>query len=166
MVKKIKEIFLGNSKDISDKQLFHKLSLIAFFAWIGLGADGLSSSCYGPEEAFKALGTHTNLGILIAIASAITVIIIGLSYSQIIELFPSGGGGYLVASRLLSPAAGMVSGCALLIDYVLTIAVSVSSGASALFSFFPPGWYPFRVYFAALMILFLIILNLRGVKES
>ncbi|MBU0952360.1 MAG: APC family permease [Elusimicrobia bacterium] len=166
MVKKFKKILLGNSRDISDKQLFHKLSLIAFFAWVGLGADGLSSSCYGPEEAFRALGTHTNLGILIAIASAITVIIIGMSYSQIIELFPSGGGGYLVASRLLSPAAGMVSGCALLIDYVLTIAVSVSSGASALFSFFPPGWYPFRVYFAALMILFLIILNLRGVKES
>ncbi|MFH0807118.1 MAG: APC family permease, partial [Elusimicrobiota bacterium] len=112
------------------------------------------------------LGTHTNLGILIAIASAITVIIIGLSYSQIIELFPSGGGGYMVASKLLSPTAGMVSGCALMIDYVLTITVSVSSGANALFSFFPPGWYPFRVYFAALMILFLIILNLRGVKES
>ncbi|OGS22094.1 MAG: amino acid transporter [Elusimicrobia bacterium RIFOXYA2_FULL_40_6] len=166
MVKKLKEILLGNSKDLSDKQLFHKLSLIAFFAWIGLGADGLSSSCYGPEEAYRALGAHTNLGILIAIASAITVIIIGLSYSQIIELFPSGGGGYMVASRLLSPTAGMVSGCALMIDYVLTITVSISSGANALFSFLPPEWYHFRFYFAALMILFLIVLNLRGVKES
>jgi|SRR3989339_416008 len=166
MHNKLRSIILGGSKDISDKQLFHKLSLIAFFAWVGLGADGLSSSCYGPEEAIRALGTHTNLGILIAIASAITVIIIGMSYSQIIELFPSGAGGYIVASRLLSPTAGMVSGCALMIDYALTITVSISGGANALFSFLPPEWYHYRFYFAILMIVFMIVLNLRGVKES
>jgi hypothetical protein len=64
------------------------------------------------------------------------------SYSQIIELFPSGGGGYLVASKLLSPSVGMVSGCALMIDYVLTITLSIASGADAIFSFLPPAWLP------------------------
>ena len=69
--------------------------------------------------------------------TAATIFIIAASYSQIIELFPTGGGGYLVASKLLSPMAGMVSGSALLIDYVLTITISVASGADALFSFLP-----------------------------
>ena len=62
------------------------------------------------------------------------------------ELFPTGGGGYLVASKLLSPTLGMVSGCALLIDYVLTIAVSIASGADALFSFLPPAWQAYKLY--------------------
>ena len=66
-----------------------------------------------------------------------TVFIISASYSQIIELFPTGGGGYLVASKLLSPTVGVVSGSALLIDYVLTITLSIASGADALFSLLP-----------------------------
>lgn len=166
IIQSIKHIVIGKARNPEDKELFHKLSLIAFFAWIGLGADGLSSSCYGPEEAFRALGTHIHLGILIALATALTIIVIGISYSQIIELFPSGGGGYVVASKLLSPRIGMVSGCALLIDYVLTIVVSVSSGADAIFSFLPPSLYPYKIYVAVALLLLLIILNLRGVKES
>ena len=51
-----KNVFIGKARNLSDENLFHKVSLIAFFAWVGLGADGLSSSCYGPEEAFLALG--------------------------------------------------------------------------------------------------------------
>jgi amino acid transporter len=117
--KRIKNIVVGKAHDLRDPQIFHKLSLIAFFAWIGLGADGLSSSCYGPEEAFRALGGHMFLGVFVALATAITVFVIASSYSHIIELFPTGGGGYLVASKLLSPSLGMISGCALLIDYVL-----------------------------------------------
>jgi len=157
---------VGRAHDLRDPRIFHKLSLIAFFAWIGLGADGLTSSCYGPEEAFRALGGHVFLGIFVALATAITVFVIASSYSQIIELFPTGGGGYLVASKLLSPSLGMVSGCALLIDYVLTITLSIASGADAIFSFLPINICHFKLPFAVLGLLVLIVLNMRGVKES
>jgi len=163
---KLKCMIFGKGRNIFDPGVFHSLSLIAFFAWVGLGADGLSSSCYGPEEAFLALQGHTYLTLFVALASGLTVFVISTSYSQIIELFPTGGGGYLVASKLLSPTAGMVSGCALLIDYVLTITISVASGADALFSFLPMGWLPFKLYFAVVVVFVLIIMNLRGVKES
>jgi len=163
---KLKTLIIGGRHNIEDTSLFHKLSLIAFFAWVGLGADGLSSSCYGPEEAFLAVHGHVYLSVFVAIMSGITVFIIAASYSQIIELFPTGGGGYLVASKLLSPSAGMVSGCALLIDYVLTITISVASGADALFSFLPPAWLPYKLIFALLGVLILTTMNMRGVKES
>jgi amino acid transporter len=164
--KRLKNIVIGGAHDPHDKKIFHNISLIAFFAWIGIGADGLSSSCYGPQEAFLALQGHMYLGIFVALLSAATIVIISTSYSQIVEIFPSGGGGYLVASKLLSPKTGMVSGCALLIDYILTITVSVASGADAVFSFLPVSWYPYRLLFACLILFGLILLNLRGVKES
>ena len=82
--------------------IFHHVSLVAFLAWVGLGADGLSSSCYGPEEAFLALGDQHFLALFLA-SPAVTVFVISASYSQIIELFPTGGGGYLVATLLLGP---------------------------------------------------------------
>jgi amino acid transporter len=164
--KRIKTLLLGGKHNIDDSSLFHRLSLIAFFAWVGLGADGLSSSCYGPEETFLALGPHLHLSIFVAIMSSLTVIIIATSYAQIIELFPTGGGGYLVASKLLSPTAGMVSGSALLIDYVLTITISVASGADALFSFLPSQWLAYKLEFAILGVVLLTVMNLRGVKES
>ncbi|MEX0774824.1 MAG: APC family permease [Phycisphaeraceae bacterium] len=175
LYQRLKTLLIGGARNPFDKQIFHNLSLIAFFAWVGLGADGLSSSCYGPEEAFKALtftaadGSVTHfpyLGIFVALAAAGTVLIISASYSQIIELFPSGGGGYLVASKLLSPSAGMVSGCALVMDYVLTITISVASGADYVFSFLPPHWHGAKLPFAVLALLGLTLLNLRGVKES
>jgi amino acid transporter len=165
-LQRIKTIILGGKHNIEDTTLFHKLSLIAFFAWVGLGADGLSSSCYGPEEAFIAFHGHVYLSVFVALMSGITVFIIAASYSQIIELFPSGGGGYLVASKLLSPTAGMVSGSALLIDYVLTITISVASGADALFSFLPPTLLSYKLAFALLGVLLLTVMNMRGVKES
>lgn len=164
--KKFKSLVIGGALNPSDPDMFHNLSLIAFFAWVGLGADGLSSSCYGPEEAFRTLGAHKFLSLFVAMASAFTIFIISASYSQIIELFPSGGGGYLVASKLLSPGWGMVSGCALLIDYVLTITVSVASGADALFSFLDVSWQPYKIECAVLALILLTLLNLRGVKES
>jgi amino acid transporter len=163
---KIRNIVMGGPRNVQDKNIFHKLSLIAFFAWVGLGADGLSSSCYGPQEAFLALNGHTYLSIFVAIGTVLTIFIISSSYSQIVELFPHGGGGYLVASKLLSPTLGMISGCALLIDYVLTITVSVASGADAIFSFLPAAWYGYRLEFAILIVMILIYLNMRGVKES
>lgn len=166
LFQKVRRVFMGSARNISDPNIFHTMSLVAFFAWVGLGSDGLSSSCYGPEEAFLSLGHHTSLGIFVAIGSVITIFVISASYSQIIELFPSGGGGYLVASKLLSPTAGMVSGCALLIDYVLTITLSIASGADALFSFFPPSMIQWKMTVAVAGLLLLTWLNMRGVKES
>src|SRR5436305_3646744 len=144
----LRSLLVGRARSLTDRNLFHKVSLIAVFAWVGLGADGLSSSCYGPEETFKALGAHPHLAFFVALASVVTIVAICASYSQIIELFPTGGGGYLVASKLLSPAAGVVSGCALLIDYVLTITISVASSADALFSLAPQPWLAWKLPFA------------------
>lgn len=166
LIQKCKILVLGKSLNPADHKSFHSISLIAFFAWVGLGADGLSSSSYGPEEAFRALGAHPHLGILVALGSALTVLVISASYSHLIELFPAGGGGYLVASKLLSPHAGMVSGCALLIDYVLTITISVASGADAIFSFLPADWYHYKFEATLLILALLMVMNLRGVKES
>jgi amino acid transporter len=163
---KLKNAFIGKAKVLQDKGLFHKLTLIAFFAWIGLGADGISSSCYGPEEAYRNLLGHPSLAIFVALGTVFTIIIISSSYNQIVRLFPHGGGGYLVGSKLLSPTTGMISGSALIIDYVLTITLSVSSGADAMFSFFPVEWQPYKLPFALSGVCFLILLNLRGVKES
>jgi len=161
-----KQFFIGKARDISDQGIFHKMSLVAVLAWVGLGADGLSSSCYGPEESIRALGSHMALAPFIALATVVTIIIICASYSQIIAAFPGGGGGYLVASKLLSPAAGVVSGCALIVDYVLTIALSISSGADQLFSVLPADWLPWKMHVALAATVLLIVLNLRGVKES
>ncbi len=166
LTNRVKSVLVGKARDLSDQGIFHKLSLIAFFAWVGLGADGLSSSCYGPEEAFKALNGHVYLSLLVAAASVVTVFIISASYSQIIELFPTGGGGYLVASKLLSPGAGVVSGCALLIDYVLTITLSIASGADALFSMLPAGSQHYKLFVEVAALCLLTLLNLRGAREA
>ncbi|MGO9587121.1 MAG: APC family permease [Limisphaerales bacterium] len=161
-----KDLAVGRARNLSDKRIFHKLSLIAFFAWVGLGADGLSSSCYGPEETFKALNGHIYLSLLVAAASVATVFVISASYSQIIELFPAGGGGYLVASKLLSPGLGVVSGSALLIDYVLTITLSIASGADALFSLLPENDQSYKLMVKVAGVCLLMLLNLRGAKEA
>jgi len=158
--------FLGKSLDPLNPETRHNIVLVAFLAWVGLGADGLSSSCYGPEEAFLALGTHTQLGLYLALATAITVFIIALAYNQVIELFPSGGGGYKVATRLLGSHAGLVSGAALIVDYVLTITISVAAGADALFSLLPLALHNFKFVTEIALLILLIVLNLRGMKES
>jgi amino acid transporter len=163
--KRFRRLVFGPEKKINQKT-FHSMALIAVFAWVGLGADGLTSSCYGPEEAYRALGIHTPLGIFVALAAALTIFTISLSYSQLLEAFPTGGGGYLVASKLLSPTAGMISGTALVIDYVLTITVSIASGADALFSALPSDWITFKLAFEFLIMGLLLLMNLRGVKES
>lgn len=161
-----KRWLFGAPRDIEDPRLFHKISLIPFLAWVGLGADGLSSSAYGPDETFRALGEHGYLAVFLAIAVALTVFIISYAYSRIIEHFPSGGGGYVVASKLLGPDVGLVSGCALLVDYVLTIAVSIASGADQIFSFLPFSWHGAKLHIEIAAILILLVMNIRGVKES
>jgi len=166
LFERIRRFVIGGERDLTDPAMMHKLSLIPFFAWVGLGADGLSSACYGPAEAFVVLHDHPYLAIFVALATAVTVCIISMVYTQIITLFPSGGGGYMVATKLLNPWLGMISGCALVIDYVLTIALSIASGADAVFSFLPENWWDYRIYFAVFGILILTALNMRGVKES
>jgi len=153
-------------RNINEPSLFHKISLIPILAWIGLGADGLSSSSYGPEEAFKALGPHTYLAIFIAIATAFTVFIIAYAYSRIIEHFPHGGGGYIVATHTISGKAGVIAGSALLVDYILTITVSLASCGDAIFSFLPPAFLHYKMPFVVGLIILLVLMNLRGVKES
>jgi amino acid transporter len=166
MLNKIKNLFFGAPRNPFNKETRNHISLIAFLAWVGLGADGLSSSAYGPEQAFLALGTHTYIALYLAIATALTVFIIALAYNQVIELFPSGGGGYKVASRLLSPFAGLISGSALVLNYTLTIAISFASGVDALFSLLPYGLQAYKLHTAIGMVLLLTYLNLRGMKES
>jgi amino acid transporter len=160
------KLLFGPPKDPRDPRAFHKLSLVALLAWVGLGADGLSSSAYGPDEAFRQLGEHTGLAFFLAVMMATTVFVISYGYSRIIEQFPSGGGGYVVASKLLSPAVGVVSGAALLVDYVLTITISIASGADAIFSFLPPAWATWKMAVSLAGIALLTVANIRGVKES
>jgi amino acid transporter len=161
----IRAIF-GAPKYLKDPHLFHKMSLIPVLAWVGLGADGLSSSSYGPEEAYRALGSHTYLAILLGLATALTVFIISYAYSRIIEHFPHGGGGYIVATHMLGEKAGVVSGSALLVDYVLTITISIAACADALFSYVPQQFQHAKIFFACVLAVLLIVLNIRGIKES
>jgi amino acid transporter len=157
---------IGAPRGLADKSLFHHLSLIPFLAWVGLGADGLSSSSYGPEEAFRALGEHSYLAVPLALLMIATVLIISLAYSRIIEAFPSGGGGYLVATKLLGPRVGVVSGSALVVDYILTITISIAAAGDALFSFVPLHLHHWKLTVDAILLLGLTTLNLRGVRES
>lgn len=166
VVAHLKRLLIGKPRDLGDRKLFHHLSLIAFLAWVGMGADGLSSSAYGPEEAFRALGEHTFLAVALAAAMAFTVCIISLGYSRIIEEFPHGGGGYVVATKLLGDRLGLVSGCALLVDYVLTITISLAAAGDALFSVLPPGWREWKLALVFGATFLLVILNLRGIRES
>ena len=162
----LSQILIGPTRDVKDPHIFHRLSLIAFLAWVGLGSDGLSSSCYGPEEAFLALGRHQYLAVFLALLMALTVFIISASYSQTIDEFPAGGGGYLVATKLLGRMPGVLSGCALVVDYVLTISISIASGADAIFSFLPISLLYLKFWVCIVVVILLVGMNLRGVKES
>jgi amino acid transporter len=163
---RVRRVLIGRPRDLRDQSIFHRLSLVAFLAWVGLGADGLSSSAYGPEEAFKQLGEHRYLAVALAVLMAATVLLISAAYRRIIEAFPSGGGGYVVATKLLGERAGVLSGSALLVDYVLTITISIAAAGDALFSFLPPGAAAAKFPTEIAFILGLTVLNIRGVRES
>src|SRR5476649_2922364 len=144
-VQKIWGVLVGKPLDPLDPRTRHAIAVTPILAWVGLGADGLSSSCYGPEEAFLALGQHTHLSLYLAIATALTVFIIAAAYNQVIELFPNGGGGYKVSSQLIGPYAGLVAGSALIVDYVLTITISIASAVDALFSLLPLKFQAYKL---------------------
>jgi amino acid transporter len=165
-LRRLFEIVVGPARRITDPALFHKVSLVAFLAWVGLGADGLSSSAYGPEAAFLALKDNVFLAIPLALMTAATVMVIAISYMRIIERFPAGGGGYVVASKLLGPYAGLISGSALIVDYILTTTISLAACSDALFSLIPAGFQPWKLLFTIALLGSLTLLNLRGVRES
>ncbi|KVH71424.1 hypothetical protein WJ42_27845 [Burkholderia cepacia] len=97
--RKVRRLFVGKPFAPLDPHTRHAIAVTPLLAWVGLGADGLSSSCYGPEEAFLALAHHTPLALFLAFATAATVFIIALGYNRVIALFPTGG-GYRVATSL------------------------------------------------------------------
>ena len=143
-------------------------ALVAVLAWAGVGADSLSSANYGPEEAYKALhlSGHEPLVLWLAVITALTVVVISLAYVQIIRLFPNGGGGYKAATKLVHPYAGLLSGSALIVDYSLTIAISVAAASDAMFNLFPLEWLQYKPFAVAGGLGLLLFLNLRGIKES
>lgn len=136
------------------------------------GSDAISSVAYATEEILLALiiigpsfitGTKTVLYIGAAIIAL--MVIVGVSYYQTIFTYPSGGGAYIVASDNLGTYPGLFAGAALMIDYVLTVAVSVSSGVAAILSFMPQYQY-LHVELAVLVVILIAFANLRGVRES
>ncbi|HEY3316997.1 MAG TPA: APC family permease [Coriobacteriia bacterium] len=134
-----------------------------------LSSDALSSVAYGTEEILFAL-VVAGSGALrftwpIALAIAALMVIVGTSYRQTIKAYPSGGGSYIVSHENLGVMPGLVAGASLLVDYVLTVAVSVSAGTAAISSAFPAA-RPFAVEIALAMIVLLALANLRGVRES
>jgi len=162
----LRRFLFGAPRDLHSPATYHHVSLVALLAWVGLGADGLSSSAYGPDEAFRSIGSHHYLAVALALATAGTVLVISLAYSNIIQHFPFGGGGYVVATRLLGPAPGVISGSALLVDYVLTISVSIAAGGDAVWSFLPATYLAWKLPTEITVIFLLVLLNLRGVRES
>ncbi|MBI2941321.1 MAG: APC family permease, partial [Chloroflexi bacterium] len=141
-----------------------KIKGLAIFA-----SDNISSSAYATEEIMRVLvlaGVATlaltmPLSIVIAVVMAIVVI----SYLQVIRTYPQGGGSYAVAMENLGPLAGLTAAAALLTDYTLTVAVSISAGVAAITSAFP-ALFEHRVLISVIVILAMMILNLRGVRES
>jgi amino acid transporter len=150
------------------KQLKHE-KLPKWKALAVFSSDALSSVAYATEEillVLMLLGTSVFFYSLpIAVAILVLLLLVTLSYRQIIYEFPSGGGAYVVAREHLGTATSLVAGAALMIDYILTVAVSISSGVAALTSAFP-DLLPWKVQIGVALVLLLMILNLRGITES
>ncbi|HWM33565.1 MAG TPA: APC family permease [Pseudolysinimonas sp.] len=150
--------------DKLDAQLLPKHLALPIFA-----SDPLSSVAYAPQELLMIL-LIGGLGLLafgpwVALAVVVLLVVVVLSYRQLIRAYPSGGGDYEVASKNLGEKAGLVVAAALLVDYVMTVAVSVASGVDNIISAVP-GLDPFRVEIAVGFIVVLAAINLRGVRES
>ncbi|MHC1783776.1 MAG: APC family permease [Anaerolineaceae bacterium] len=132
-------------------------------------SDALSSTAYASQEIMIILAAAGSgaLQYLFPISLAIVtlMVIVTISYEQTIHAYPGGGGAYIVARDNLGELPAQTAGAALLTDYILTVAVSVSSGVAQITSAFP-GLFPFRVEISVGMVLFVMVINLRGVKES
>jgi amino acid transporter len=132
-------------------------------------SDALSSVAYAPQELLLILSVAGvgafHFSIPIAIAICVLLVILILSYEQTIHAYPDGGGAYIVARDNLGEIPAETAGAALLTDYILTVAVSISSGVAQLISAFPK-LYDQRVIIAVALVLLVMVINLRGVKES
>src|SRR5580692_7057959 len=133
------------------------------------GLDALSSAAYGPEAALTLLiplgleGVHLIMPVSAAII--VLLVIVYFSYRQTIEAYPRGGGSYTVASQNLGAGAGLLAAAALMIDYILTAAVGISAGVTALVSAVP-RLHPHQLGLCLLILAIIVIVNMRGVKES
>src|SRR5688572_19950086 len=153
------------TKDLAHQAISKPVGLAVF------ASDALSSTAYATEEILIILslagGGAALFGISIPIAIAISIllVIVTISYRQTIYAYPNGGGAYIVARDNLGELAAQVAGAALLTDYILTVAVSISSGVAQITSAIP-GLLPFRIEIAVGVIILMTVINLRGVKES
>lgn len=164
---KLRRTLIGSPLESSRAQ--HEL-IPKWKAMAVLASDALSSTAYATEEiiiplAISGVALATFWSIPIALAILTLMMIITISYRQTIQAYPSGGGAYIVAKENLGTGAGLVAGAALLIDYVLTVAVSVSAGVENLVSAFP-ALANVQVFTCIWIILLIMVLSLRGVKES
>lgn len=145
-------------------QTIGKVVGLAVFA-----SDALSSTAYATQEILFILAAAGTMAFTNAFPIAIAIVallaIVTISYEQTIHAYPSGGGAYIVARDNLGESPAMIAGSALLTDYILTVAVSVSSGVAQLVSAYP-GLYQYRVWLAVALVMFVMLINLRGVKES
>ena len=162
----LKRFLLGSplrTAEIHEQRLSKKAALTVF------ASDNLSSTAYATEEILLVLklGGAGLLSFVVPIGASIALllIIVVLSYGQLIRAYPTGGGAYTVAKENLGVGAGLTAASALLIDYILTVAVSVAAGIAAITSAFP-RLFPYRPHLCALAIAILVVANLRGVRES
>ena len=171
MIDTLKRILVGQPLDTAAQQhqRIRKIVALAVFA-----SDPISSTAYATEAIMLVLITvgsgALTLSIPICIAIITLLLIVGFSYRQTIYAYPSGGGAYIVAHENLGELPGLVAAGALLIDYVLTVAVSVAAGVFAITSLASTWGYPgladYRVEISLVCIAIITIVNLRGVKES
>lgn len=166
LVNGLKRFLIGTP--LRTAQLAHE-RLSNFKALAVFSSDALSSVAYATEEILLVLMLAGNaalsLSLPIAAGIATLLVIVALSYRQTIFAYPSGGGAYLVAKENLGTLPGLTAGAALLIDYILTVAVSIAAGTAAITSAFP-ALLPYRVLLAVLFVALVTLANLRGVKES
>ena len=132
-------------------------------------SDALSSTAYATQEILGVIAAAGTIayGYLFPISLAIITLlaIVTISYEQTIHAYPGGGGAYIVARDNLGELPAQTAGAALLTDYILTVSVSISSGVAQITSAYPE-LFPYRVYIAVLAVIFIMLINLRGVKES
>ena len=163
---RLKRVFLGSPLPTAQSrhERLAKSTALAVFA-----SDALSSVAYATEEILLVLvlaGTVAlSYSLPISIAIAILIAIVVSSYRQTIRAYPQGGGAYIVSKDNLGVPAGLVAGAALLIDYVLTVAVSVAAGIAALTSAVP-GLFPYRPWLCVIAVVAIAVANLRGIRES
>ncbi len=164
---KVSDLLLGKPLATSEAEHEH----IGVAAGIPIfGLDGLTSAAYGPEQAMSLLIPLGIIGVqqhLMPIFTAILILltILYFSYRQTIEAYPNGGGSFTVASENLGDNAGLLAAAALMIDYILTAAVGVSAGVTALVSAVP-RLHPHQLSLCLLVLVIIVVINLRGVKES